>query len=102
MKNQTELTKETIAAIIKENKPFLQERFKVKELGLFGSFLHGNQNPTSDVDILVEFEESPGLIDYLRLEKELTHLLGKQVDLVVKESLKQRLKARVLKEAVYF
>lgn len=102
MKNKPELTKEIIATIIKENKPFLQERFKVKELGLFGSFLHGSQNPASDVDILVEFEESPGLIDYLRLENELTHLLGKQVDLVVKESLKQRLKDGVLKEAVYF
>ena len=45
-----------IEARLKENKDLLRERFKVKEIGIFGSFVRGEQKETSDLDILVDFE----------------------------------------------
>jgi uncharacterized protein len=96
LKNLAEIEK-----TLKTKKLYLNERYRVKELGIFGSYLHGDQKPSSDVDILVEFDEPIGLFDYIRLENYLTQLLGIKVDLVMKDSLKPRLKDRVVKEAQY-
>ena len=90
-----------IEEILRTNKRYLNERYFVKELGIFGSYLHGEQKSRSDLDLLVEFAEPIGLFDFIRLENELTRLLGIKVDLVMKESLKPRLKDRVVKEAQY-
>jgi predicted nucleotidyltransferase len=97
VKNKLKNIEETIRA----NKHFLNERFRVKELGIFGSYLRGEQRARSDLDLLVEFDEPVGLFDFIRLENELTKLLGIKVDLVMKESLKPRLKDKILKEAQY-
>ena len=70
-------------------------------MGIFGSYLHREQKTRSDLDLLVEFEEPIGLFDFIRLENELTRLTGIKVDLVVKEALKQRIKDKVIKEALY-
>jgi predicted nucleotidyltransferase len=90
-----------IEIIVKANKHYLNERFKVKELAVFGSYLHGDQKANSDLDLLVEFYGPIGLFDFIKLENELTRLLGIKVDLVMKDSLKPRLKDRVVKEAQY-
>jgi|ERR1035437_5107558 predicted nucleotidyltransferase len=90
-----------IETIIKANKRFLNERYRVKELGIFGSYLHGEQKAKSDLDLLVEFNEPIGFFDFVRLENELTRLLGIKVDLVMKDSLKPRLKEKLIREAQY-
>jgi predicted nucleotidyltransferase len=90
-----------ITRTIQANKRFLNERYRVKELGIFGSYLRGEQKAKSDLDLLVEFFEPIGLFDFIRLENELTRLLGIKVDLVMKESLKTRLKDQIIKEARY-
>ncbi len=90
-----------VERLLKKNKPLLKERFKVKEIGIFGSFLRGEQKQTSDLDLLVEFIEPVGLFDFIRLEDYLTSLLGTKVDLVMKSALKPRLKDKVIKEALY-
>jgi uncharacterized protein len=90
-----------VEEIIKANKPYLHDRYRVSKLGIFGSFLRGEQNTSSDLDLLVEFDEPIGLFDFIRLENELTRLTGKKVDLVMKDALKPRIKDKVTREALY-
>jgi len=79
----------------------LCKRFHIRRLSFFGSALRDDFNPTSDVDVLVEFEEghTPGL-DFIDIQDELSRLLGgREVDLVTPKFLNHRIKDRVLKEA---
>jgi hypothetical protein len=79
----------------------LRQKFKVKNIGVFGSFVRGGQRKTSDVDVLVEFMEPVGLFEFLTLEDYLSELLGVKVDLVSKKALKPHIGKHVLKEVVY-
>ena len=90
-----------IKEVLRDQKSLLREKFKVKEIGIFGSYLRGKQRKTSDVDLLVEFIEPVGLFDFLRLEDFLTQKLGVKVDLVIKDALKPRIKQKVIEEALY-
>lgn len=62
------------------------KRWKVTELALFGSVLRDDFGPESDVDVLVRFESehTPGLFGIVRMERELSELFGRQVDLVTR------------------
>ena len=84
-----------------EHKVELGEKFKVKEIGVFGSYARKEQKRQSDVDILVDFYETIDLFKFIELENYLSALLGVKVDLVMKGALKPRLKQRILNEAVY-
>lgn len=86
---------------LKEHKPILQETYKIKTLGLFGSYLRQEQTESSDLDILVEFSEIPSLLKFINLENYLSDHLGIKVDLVHKAGLKPRLGQRILEEVVY-
>jgi len=90
-----------IERILKENKPLLKERFKVKGIGIFGSRVRGEERKRSDVDILVEFYEVVSLLDFVALERELSELIGEKVDLVMKSALKPRIGKHILREVVY-
>jgi predicted nucleotidyltransferase len=61
----------------------------VKSLGVFGSWTRNEQNESSDLDILVEFEDTVSILEFLALESHLSELLGQKVDLVMKKALKQ-------------
>ena len=89
---------EDIKCILLRNKAELRKRFKVKTIGVFGSYVRGEQNRQSDVDLLVEFEEPVGLFEFMDLEMYLTDLLGVKVDLVSKKALKPHIGERILKE----
>ena len=80
--------------------PLLAERYRVESLGVFGSYVRHDQRPGSDVDILVTFHETPGLIKFIEIENYLTSLLGVKVDLVMKDALKPRIGKRILSEVV--
>ena len=82
-------------------KPLLRERFKVETIGIFGSYVRGEQKRKSDLDVLVEFSEPPSLFEFVDLEDFLSQKLGIKVDLVMKDSLKPRIRDSILKEAVY-
>ncbi len=90
-----------IKEILTKNREMLRKKFKVKEIGLFGSYVRGEQKETSDIDILVEFEETPTLLEFVELENYLTELLGVKVDLVMKRALKPTIREYILKEVVY-
>lgn len=94
-------TLEEIKAILILYKPFLIERFKILELGLFGSYVRGEQTKDSDVDILVEFSQVPTLFDLVELEYLISDKLGLPVDLIDKKSLKAALREQILNETVY-
>lgn len=83
------------------NKSMLQERYQVRELGIFGSYVRQEQNEASDVDVLVEFSEIPSLLKFVNLENYLSDSLGIKVDLVHKSGLKPRIGERILAEVVY-
>lgn len=94
------LTAETIKHTLTAQRSALSERYKVKEIGIFGSYARGEQKQTSDVDLLVEFSESISLLEFLHLENELSDLLGAKVDLVMKTALKPRIGKHILREVV--
>jgi len=82
-------------------KPELKSGFQVKEIGIFGSYIRNEQNKNSDLDILVEFEEEPGLFKFIELENYLKTILKVKVDLVMKNALKPQIGRHVLNEVVY-
>jgi predicted nucleotidyltransferase len=75
--------------------------FGVKSIALFGSAARGEAQRESDIDILVEFDRTVGLLAFLRLQYRLEELLGKGVDLVTQAALKHQFRDRILKEAIY-
>jgi predicted nucleotidyltransferase len=89
-----------IRETLSRHKGELRRRFKVKDIGVFGSYVRGEQRKSSDVDILVEFEEPVGFFEFIALEDYLSGLLGVKVDLVSKKALKPRIGERILKEVI--
>jgi len=92
-------TLDEIRKILEQQKDFLRDKYKVKEISIFGSFVRGEQKKTSDVDILVDFYETPDLLTFLELERFLEELLGIKVDLVRKPALRKEIREQVLQEA---
>ena len=74
----------------------------IKKLSLFGSYLKNTYNEESDVDLLVEFEDDTeyGLLDVARMERELSEMTRKKVDLRTSEELSRYFRDKVVKEAV--
>ena len=91
---------EEIKRKLVELKPILKEKFKVKTIGLFGSYIRGREKEKSDLDILVEFDEPISLLKFITLENYLSDSIGVKVDLVEKSALKPRIGKRILKEVV--
>jgi uncharacterized protein len=86
---------------IKEVLPALREKYGVKSLGIFGSYVRDDQSRGSDVDILVEFEEPISLFRFMALEYELEDFTGRKVDLVMKTALKPAIGRHILGEVAY-
>ena len=84
-------------------KPVLKERFQVETIGIFGSYTRGEQKKKSDIDILVTFTEPNNidLIDFIALKRFLSRKLKAKVDLVKKDTLKHRIKDKILQETIY-
>jgi hypothetical protein len=85
---------------IEKSMPILKDRYKVKTIGIFGSYVKGEQKKKSDVDVLVEFDEVPGLLTFLEIENYLSDILNIKVDLVMKDALKPVIGKHILKEVI--
>jgi hypothetical protein len=71
------------------------------KVGIFGSYARGDNNKGSDIDILVEFKESPSLLTLIKLENDLSEILGVKVDLVTTGALKnKRIKKSIKKDLI--
>jgi len=86
---------------ISQYKGPLRDSYKVREIGIFGSAVRGQDTGVSDLDLLVEFSEPIGLFRFIELEEFLTKVIGKKVDLVTKKALKPAIKEEILREVVY-
>jgi uncharacterized protein len=75
--------------------------FNPIKVGIFGSFARGDNKKGSDIDILVEFKESPSLLTLIKLENDLSEILGVKVDLVTTGALKnKRIKKSIKKDLI--
>jgi predicted nucleotidyltransferase len=80
--------------------PKLKQKYGIVKLGIFGSYVRNEQQEGSDLDLLVTFEETPGLFQYIELENFISDALGIKVDLVMEDALKPTIKERVLSEVL--
>lgn len=94
-------TIEHIRKILSEHKQELAADFKVKEIGVFGSYVRNEQKEDSDVDVLVEFYDPVDFFKFIALENHLSYLLHSKVDLVTKNALKPIIKDKILRDTVY-
>ena len=78
----------------------LRRRFTVRRLGVFGSCVRGQAGPASDVDVLVELEQ-PTFDHYMDLKFRLEEVLGRNVDLVLADTLKPRIRPGIEREVQY-
>lgn len=94
------MTREQVLRILRQQKTELAENFGVESLSLFGSTARDQATPGSDVDLLVEFNRPVGYLGLFALQDHLESLLGCKVDLGTPNSLKRRIRARVIGECV--
>lgn len=90
-----------ILKTLEDTKEIIYKKYKVKKLGVFGSYIKGEQQDMSDIDILVDFSEGADLIDFIGLALFLEEKLGRKVDLVPERALRDELKDPIHREAVY-
>ena len=77
------------------------KEFNPIKVGIFGSFARGENKKGSDIDILVEFKEAPSLLTLIKLENDLSEILGVKVDLVTTGALKnKRIKKSIKKDLI--
>ncbi|MFZ2499188.1 nucleotidyltransferase family protein [Methanosarcina sp.] len=89
---------ETYIRKLHEMLPELKEKYHVSYLGVFGSYVRGEQKPGSDLDVLVEFSKTPTIFKFVNLENYLSETLGVKVDLVMKDALKPNIGKHILNE----
>jgi len=93
-------TKNEVVTKLKEIKPLLFKEYSVKSIGLFGSYADETNTEESDIDLLVEFEKPIGW-KFFTLELYLERILGRKVDLVTKNGLKDQIKNQILNQMEY-
>jgi predicted nucleotidyltransferase len=73
--------------------------YNPQKIGIFGSVARNEETSESDIDILIKFGDVPSLFEFIRMENDLTEILGRKVDLVSEGALKnQRLKAYIFRD----
>ena len=88
-----------IKNLLQQHKTELSEKWKVKSLGIFGSYVRGEARKSSDLDLLVEIDDPKmWLLKFIALENYLSDLLGVKVDLVEKQALKPTIGRHVTEE----
>lgn len=94
-------TLENLQALLREELPYLREHYHVDRIGIFGSYVRGEQTAESDLDVLVAYSETPTLFEIARLQHYLEDLLGVKVDVALQEGLKQYIAPYILREVQY-
>jgi uncharacterized protein len=93
-------TRAEILSFLRESNSRFAELYGVRRIGIFGSVSRGDAEEYGDVDVLVEMS-SPTFDKYMDLKFELESVFGASVDLVLKETLKERIRSIVEKEVTY-
>ena len=97
MKDLTELK-----GLLHDQEPYLAEKYGVRVIGVFGSYVRNEQQPESDLDVLIELDRPPkiSLIGLVELEQYLSEVLGVRVDIAIRKNLKKRMGERILREVI--
>ncbi len=93
-------TLEDIRRVLQAHRQTLRERYGIELIGLFGSWVRGEERPESDIDVLVAFTRPVSLLELIAAELFLSDLLAKKVDLVPRRNLRPELSAQILNETV--
>ena len=93
-------TLDEIKVILDKYRDEIKREFKAEIIGVFGSYVRGEEKPESDVDILVRFKEGATLFDLVGLAEFLEERIGIKVDVVSERALRPELKEQILKEVV--
>jgi len=93
--------KEQVLKKLKDLKNEIKTNYKVKTIGLFGSYVNNKQKDTSDIDLLVEFEDIADLFHYIGLSLFLEEYFKKKVDIISKPALKEELRENILQDVIY-
>ncbi len=99
-KIKNELTDKEIMSLLKEHRDILK-KYRVKRIGLFGSYVRGEQKRYSDIDFLVEFEE-PTFDNFMDLVFSLEDLFSKKVELITNGNLSPYIQPYVKKEVRWY
>lgn len=94
-------TYQEIKEILTENKERIKGNYRVKRLGIFGSYVRGEQREDSDVDVLVTFDEPISLLKLVNFENYLQDITGIKVDVVPENSIRPELRDIILNEVSY-
>ena len=90
-----------IVRVLRTHLPELRRRYRVRRIGIFGSVARGEQEPRSDLDLLVEYTTPPSLFELVALKRHLSELTGEKVDLVPRSALKPAYRESILRQVVY-
>ncbi len=91
---------EPITNILQEHKSYLEKKYHVSRLGIFGSCARGEAGAESDIDILVEFSAAIGL-DFVLLADELESILNHKIDMVPANAVKPKLMENIREDIIY-
>ncbi|HDY67096.1 hypothetical protein LCGC14_2978620 [marine sediment metagenome] len=91
-----------IIKILRQNYKVISNTYGVVSIAVFGSYAKNKQKKRSDIDIFVELKEKYKTFDnFMELKFFLEKIVGRKIDLLIKESIREELKSRIFKEAVY-
>jgi uncharacterized protein len=90
-----------IISKLKAQKAILFKKYKIKNIGIFGSYIRNEETNDSDIDILVEFTETPGMKEFFQAEEYLEKLLNKKIDMVREKAIRKELKEEIMSEVIY-
>ena len=93
-------SKEDILRTLRELKQEIRADYKVKEMGVFGSVIRGEQTEESDIDVLADFEEDASFFNLVGLGLFLEEEFNQKVDVVSKRTLREEIKDSILAEAI--
>ena len=93
-------TLDEIKTIIRQHLDVLAERYGVAVVGIFGSYVRGEQQRQSDIDLLVDILHPISLLELVGAEIYLSEVLGSKVDLVPKRDVREELRETILAEAI--
>lgn len=95
------MTREEILRTLREHKRDLQRKYPLKSIALFGSYARGDENPESDIDVMVEFSEPVGF-EFIDLLEELEEIFqAKKVDLISRKGIKPHYRPYIEEDAIY-
>ena len=94
------MTRDNVLALLRTHKASLAQRFGITRLALFGSFARDQATDDSDIDILVQFDESPDWKRYFGAQGYLEDLLGRPVDMTTNQNLRIEIRPYVEREII--